>query len=273
MPPSTADVETTLDLAEQALDDGDAVQAMALCEQILAVDANHVDACYLSAECARDLGALDEAEARYRRVIRAQPAHAAGWCGLASTLFDQLKFEEARNAVTRAIRTDSLLPDAYHYRGLLRERRGDDGGATRDFHRAHLLDPDAFPRAVVLDDATVEAVVGEAITTLHPSIQAYLTEVAIVLEEVPDEDVCRSFEPPMPPAEILGFFSGSSLAERSSGQAWSSLPPTIVLFRKNLERVASNRDHMIEELRVTVFHEIGHFLGLDEDDLEDRGLD
>ena len=273
MPPSTSDMEVTLDLAEQALDDGDAAQALALCEQVLAHDANNVDACYLSAECVRDLGALDEAEERYRRVVRAEPEHAAGWCGLAGALFDQLKFEESRNAVARAIRADSLLPENYHWRGLLRERRGDQHGAVRDFHRAHLLDPEAFPRAVTLDDATVEAVVDEAITTLHPSVQAYLTEVAIVLEEVPDEEVCRSFDPPMPPAEILGFFSGSSLAERSSGQAWSSLPPTIVLFRRNLERVANNREHMIEELRVTVFHEIGHFLGLDEDELEDRGLD
>jgi predicted Zn-dependent protease with MMP-like domain len=272
MPRSSADVEVTLDLAEQALDEGDAAHALALCEQILALDANNVDATFLSAECVRSLGALDEAELRYRKVLRLEPTHAAGWCGLASTLFDQLKFDEARNAITRAIRADSLLPDAYHWRGLLRERRGDEDGAQRDFHRAHRLDPEGFPRPVTLDDATVEAVVSEAIATLHPSIREYLTEVAIVLEDVPDEDVCRAFDPPMPPAEILGFFSGSSLAERSSGNAWSSVPPTIVLFRRNLERVASDHERMVEELRVTVFHEIGHFLGLDEDDLEERAL-
>jgi predicted Zn-dependent protease with MMP-like domain len=54
---------------------------------------------------------------------------------------------------------------------------------------------------------------------------------------------------------------------------WSNLPPTITLFRNNLERMAADREQIIEELRITLFHEIGHFLGLDEEDLAERGLD
>ena len=47
----------------------------------------------------------------------------------------------------------------------------------------------------------------------------------------------------------------------------------ITLFQHNLERFATTRDELIEEIRVTVLHEVGHLLGLDEDELYERGLD
>ena len=64
-----------------------------------------------------------------------------------------------------------------------------------------------------------------------------------------------------------------SLQERSLENPWSNLPGAIVLFRRNLSRYARNREELLDELRVTIFHEVGHFLGLDEEDLEKRGLD
>jgi predicted Zn-dependent protease with MMP-like domain len=156
---------------------------------------------------------------------------------------------------------------------MLRERRGDLRGARRDFRRAHRLDPLGYASPLELDDSTVEAVVEETLRSLHPQIQDYLQNVAILLEDVPDEDLCRQWDPPASPADILGYFSGSSLRERAADAPWSALPPSIVLFRRNLARIAHDRERMMEELRITVFHEIGHFLGLSEEDLEDRGLD
>jgi predicted Zn-dependent protease with MMP-like domain len=146
-------------------------------------------------------------------------------------------------------------------------------GADRDLHRAHRLDPQTFPKMVHVDDATVEAIVDEAVRAMHPSIREYLKQVALVLDEVPDEEILRQWDPPMPPGEIVGYFSGYSLVERSGDNPWSALPSSIVLFRRNLGRLASDPDRVVEELRVTVLHEVGHFLGLDEQDLEDRGLD
>ena len=42
---------------------------------------------------------------------------------------------------------------------------------------------------------------------------------------------------------------------------------------RNLARRSADREELIEQLRITLFHEVGHFLGLDEDDLEARGLE
>ena len=46
----------------------------------------------------------------------------------------------------------------------------------------------------------------------------------------------------------------------------------ILLFKRNLEKVAQSRSELIEQIQTTVKHEIGHYLGLDEDDLDRLGL-
>jgi predicted Zn-dependent protease with MMP-like domain len=262
-----------LDLAEDALNRGDASEALELCGQILKGMPEHPGALYLTGEAFRDMRELHEAELRYRRVVHLLAIHSPSWSALGAVLFEQLRFQEARAPLLRAIRLDPLNAEAYYWRAMLRERRGDYRGAARDFRRASHLNPVAFPRPVPLDDSTVEAVVIEVLQELHPSIRGYLAQVTIILEEVPEEDVLRQYHPPAPPSEILGYFAGVPVTERSLEDPWSHLPSAIVLFRRNLERVAWDRERLIEELRITVFHEVGHFLGLDEQDLEARGLD
>ena len=46
----------------------------------------------------------------------------------------------------------------------------------------------------------------------------------------------------------------------------------VILFKKNLERVSRDRDELIEQIQITVRHEIGHHLGLSEEDMERLGL-
>ena len=266
-------IDVLLDQAEAALDSGDLEGALALCDEVLAAQPDHPDALYLSAQIYRTAGALEEAEDLYRRVCQLVSDQSVAWSGLGAVLFDRLEFEQAKSPLLKAIRLDPANPEAYYWRALARERRGDLAGAQRDFRRAALLDPEAYPLPVPLDDSLIEAVVSEVVSSLHPSIQSYLAQVSFLLEEVPDEDVLRQFDPPMPPGELLGFYTGTSLADRSVEDPWSNLPAVIILYRRNLQRVAPDRTRMLEELRVTVFHEIGHHLGLDEDDLAARGLD
>ena len=72
-------------------------------------------------------------------------------------------------------------------------------------------------------------------------------------------------------ALLLGLFVGRSLMDQSV-QDSGALPNTLYLFQNNLERVASSREDLEEEIRITVLHEIGHHLGWDEDELAERGL-
>jgi len=269
--------EALLNAAEMAIAEGRFEDAESVCRAVLASSPRHTEAHYLLGEALRDQGRLEEAEGAYRFIALNAVAKplllSSAWSGLAAVLTNLLRWEEARKAANRALREAPHNPEAAWVRGVLRERRGDLAGASRDFLRAWRIDPDGYPLPVPLDDPTVERVVHECLMELHPTLRAYLSNVAIVLEEVPSDELLRQFDPPAYPTQLLGFFSGASLMDRSVFDPWSNLPGAIVLFRRNLERFAHDRQGLLEELRITLFHEVGHFLGLDEGDLEDRGLD
>jgi predicted Zn-dependent protease with MMP-like domain len=69
---------------------------------------------------------------------------------------------------------------------------------------------------------------------------------------------------------MLGLFVGSSRLERSNEGA--ELPAAIHLFQRNLERACADREDLVNEVRITLFHEIGHMLGFDEEGVDRMGL-
>jgi predicted Zn-dependent protease with MMP-like domain len=70
--------------------------------------------------------------------------------------------------------------------------------------------------------------------------------------------------------DLLGLFVGAALAEPDE----SPLPPQIILFLENLWDFAEEDEALYrKEVRTTYLHELGHYLGLDEIDLEERGLE
>jgi len=71
-------------------------------------------------------------------------------------------------------------------------------------------------------------------------------------------------------ADTLGLFTGPEFADEGN----VPLPPQIILFLENLWDFADgNEEIFCEEVRTTFLHELGHYLGLDEDGLTERGLE
>jgi predicted Zn-dependent protease with MMP-like domain len=71
--------------------------------------------------------------------------------------------------------------------------------------------------------------------------------------------------------DLLGLFVGDPLGEAGSGTV---LPAQVLLFLENLwEFVEGDWDGYLDEVQTTYLHELGHYLGLDELDLEQRGLE
>ena len=71
-------------------------------------------------------------------------------------------------------------------------------------------------------------------------------------------------------SDTLGLFTGHEFADSGA----EILPPQIILFLENLWDFAERDEEVFcDEVHTTFLHELGHFLGLDEDDLTDRGLD
>ena len=113
------------------------------------------------------------------------------------------------------------------------------------------------------------------------------TEVAALRLELPREMARRAAEVPVVmlarptkamvrddgiDPDLLGLFVGPNCAE--GVESGDPLPPEILLFLENLWDYAEGDEELFrEEVRVTYFHELGHYIGLEEGDLEDRGLE
>ncbi|MDD5139853.1 MAG: metallopeptidase family protein [Verrucomicrobiales bacterium] len=111
-----------------------------------------------------------------------------------------------------------------------------------------------------------------------------LSEVEMTIESLPEPLRGRAEKLPvifehLPNAELqadgieadtLGLFTGAEFVEESD----APLPPQIVLFLENLWSFAETGEKLFrEEVRTTFLHELGHYLGLDEDELTARGLE
>jgi predicted Zn-dependent protease with MMP-like domain/Flp pilus assembly protein TadD len=229
------------------------------------------EAAWLEGVALTDLGRPDEGLARLEVAARALPDAAAVHLDRGVALYELCRWDEAREALLRA---ESEEPDdawTEHQLGLVAERRGDAKEARRRFDRARKLAPDDFPRPIALSRAAFDAAVEEAFARLPEQVRRYLANVAITVEDLPSEDDLRAAEPPLSPAS-LGMFRGPAYG-RGEGDPWTHLPSSIVLYQRNLERFARSREELAEEIRVTLVHEVGHYLGLDEDELYERGLD
>ena len=266
-------IETLLDQAEAALEEGDAETSLRLCDAVERQSPGHPGAAFVRGDALRTLGQLETAADAYEQAALARSDHTMSWSALALARYELLELEAASRAASRALREDPRNAEAWWVRSLLREWANDSAGALRARLHARWLNPQDFPLPPTLNDEEIEDIVSSCIEALHPRIQEYLASVAILLDDQPEESLLRRYDPPMSPLELLGHFSGYSLMGRSLEDPWSHIPPSIVLFRRNLERYAAHREELIEQLRITVFHEIGHFLGLDEDEVAARGLE
>ncbi len=108
-----------------------------------------------------------------------------------------------------------------------------------------------------------EREVALAIDRLPDEYRRHLADVAVTVEELPSDAILLDENPPLDPEELLGLFVGVPLGERRGGD----LPPRILLFKRSLERLALEPEELVEEIAITLYHELGHYLGLDEQEL------
>lgn len=110
-----------------------------------------------------------------------------------------------------------------------------------------------------------ERLVEEALEGLPDQFRELLDNVAVVVEEEPDdEDYAWSDTPDE--HELLGIFRGVARTHLS-WQQLPALPNQVAIFRGPILRVTRSRREAIEEIRDTVVHELGHYFGLGDDDM------
>ncbi len=110
-----------------------------------------------------------------------------------------------------------------------------------------------------VDRDTFESLVAEAVAAVPEPFASALDEVAVVVE-----DHAPAGEPP-----LYGLYVGVPYTVPDG--VFGALPPRIAVYMHPLMDHCANADELVAQVRITVLHELGHHLGLDEDRLEELG--
>jgi predicted Zn-dependent protease with MMP-like domain len=154
--------------------------------------------------------------------------------------------------------------DALHLLGRVHELRDERAPMIAAWQQVRALDAKAAPGPVSISEDEIERIALATLAELPQDVRDKLGRVPILIDDLPSEDLVADGLDP----RLLGLFQGTPMTD--------DLAPTvtnILLFRKNLERIATDLDQLADEIRITVLHETAHYFGLEEEDLERLGLD
>jgi len=94
-----------------------------------------------------------------------------------------------------------------------------------------------------------------------------MKNIAIVVEDEPAQDLLDDMEIE-PPDTLLGLYQGTPLTERTSSYG-NVLPDRVLIFQGPHERAAEDEDDLVVAIGETLIHEIGHYFGLSEEEIEE----
>ncbi len=251
------------------LDDGELDRARIELDDLLRRRPGHPDLRIVDASIAIDEGDPQRAFEALKGAERsADPAlffHLRALSG-----FQLARFEDARADAERALAVQPDMAETHDLLARVLEYMGDAKGAAEHAEEAEELDPELCPLPLEVSDEEFDQVVEKSLRELPAAVRERLAEIPVLVEPLPGRELLTSGDPPLTP-DLLGLFVGRHLLERHSDDL-PSAPGAIYLFRRNLLRACADREELEREIRTTVQHEVGHLLGLDEDDLDNWGL-
>ena len=122
-----------------------------------------------------------------------------------------------------------------------------------------------------LSDEEFEAAVQDAIDSIPDEFLDDLENVAIVIADEPEDEDFEGDGYYTEEGDLLGLYDGLALTERDSGYGFGDYPDTITIFKGPHERLDGSRADILEEVRRTVVHEIAHYFGMDEEQVDEMG--
>lgn len=225
----------------------------------------------VAAMALNDLGRSSEAIARADWVLLRVKNDPEASFERAVALFERCEFDDAKQAFQKLLGDSQRAAHAHYHTALLLEREGKLAEAEKHFAKAQTISPDHFPKPVMLSREEFQGEVSKLLQSLGPEVKRDLEGVPVSVEDIPDVADLTTGDPPLSPT-ILGLFRGPPLTEGCLPEDGTPCR-SIALYRKNLGRAVQSRDELIEQLRVTLLHELGHLRGEDDGELAARGLE
>ena len=112
-----------------------------------------------------------------------------------------------------------------------------------------------------------ERLVAEALASVPRRFRDAMRNIAIVVEDEPSSELLDEMDIE-PPDTLLGLYQGTPLTERRWDYG-NALPDRILIFQGPHEREAEDEDDLVVAIGETLIHEIGHYFGLSEEEIED----
>ena len=112
-----------------------------------------------------------------------------------------------------------------------------------------------------MTDDEFEQAVGDALYLIPDELAKLMSNVAVLVAD----------EPPADEPDLLGLYEGVPLTERDGWWDAGSLPDRITIFRQPILDICTSREDVIEEVTVTVVHEIAHHFGISDARLHELG--
>ncbi|KQY56971.1 metallopeptidase family protein [Nocardioides sp. Root140] len=113
---------------------------------------------------------------------------------------------------------------------------------------------------IELDRTAFEALVDRALDDIPDEIAALVDNLVVLVED----------EPPADDPDLLGLYDGVALTERTANHS-AALPDRIFIFRNPLQEMCETEEELVDEVRITVVHEIAHHFGIGEAELHGLG--
>ncbi|QLY31134.1 metallopeptidase family protein [Nocardia huaxiensis] len=113
---------------------------------------------------------------------------------------------------------------------------------------------------VTMTDDRFEELVGDALDLIPPELSDAIDNVVVLIEARNDEE-----------PELLGLYHGIALTERDFSHYGGALPDTITIYRDAILDMCHTEEEVVEEVAITVIHEIAHYFGIDDDRLHQLG--
>lgn len=272
VPPLSDETIDRIDAAWDSLEKGDLDVAGAEAEHLMEETSGHPEVRFLLGAALLESGfaaeGLEHLEAAEGKVDN---PNVHGYY-LASAFYEVARFDESEALFRKVLESEKDRAPVLYGLAQVLEHLGRYGEAEEMYDEACRDDAECYPLPTRMQREAFEKVVWEAAQALPPELQAHLKDVAIVVQDLPEKDVLieEAGEPITP--SVLGLFVGRNLREQSV-YAPPDLPPTIFIYQRNLERQCPTRDELVHEIYLTLYHELGHYIGLEEDELEARGLE
>ena len=115
--------------------------------------------------------------------------------------------------------------------------------------------------------ARFERLVVDALASIPRQFRDAMRNITIVVEDEPSLDILEEMEID-PPDTLLGLYQGTPLTERGWDDG-NQLPDRILIFQGPHERMSEDGEHLAIAIAETLIHEIGHYFGMSEEEIED----